>query len=176
MHVRWNLLAAAAVIALATAAVAAAAVTPPPSIAQAGTGTASSAGTRPVTTTTTTVQSATCSAPVQEGNVAVSHCTGGVETWSGDITGTGTYSYDKIVNQTTGVRVTVNGVETIDNACVLGTCGGSLYARWNENDLMSGDFKIEESFQGGTGAFTQAHGSIRLTDTVNFVYSGQVGI
>ena len=52
-----------------------------------------------------------------------------VETWSGDITGTGTYSYDRIVNLTTGVRVVVNGFETIDNACVLGTCGGSLFYR-----------------------------------------------
>ena len=95
---------------------------------------------------------------------------------SGDITGTGTYSYDKIVNQTTDVRVTLNGVETIANACVLGVCGGSLYSRWNENDVPSGAIKIEQSFQGGTGAFTKAHGSIRVVDDVNFIYSGQVGI
>ena len=139
-------------------------------------GTASSAGTRPVTATTTTVQSATCSVTAQKGNVVVSHCTGGIETWVGDITGTGTYSYDKIVNQTTGVRVTLNGVETIADACVLGACGGSLYSRWNENDVPSGAIKIEQSFQGGTGAFTKAHGSIRVVDDVNFIYSGQVGI
>jgi hypothetical protein len=137
-------------------------------------GTASGAGTRPVTATTATVTSATCSTPVQKGNVTVTHCTGGVETWFGDITGTGTYSYDRIVNLTTGVRVVVNGVETIDDACVLGTCGGSL--RWNENDLCSGDLKLEQSFRGGTGAFTKAHGSIRVVDPVTFVFSGQVGI
>ena len=55
-------------------------------------GTASSAGTRPVTATTITVQSATCSVTAQKGNVVASHCTGGIETWVGDITGTGTAS------------------------------------------------------------------------------------
>ena len=99
-----------------------------------------------------------------------------MEAWVGDITGIGTYSYDRMTNLTTGVMVVVNGVETIDNACVLGTCGGSLYSRWNENDLKSGDLKIEQSFRGGTGAFTHAHGSIRVVDPVNFIYSGQLGI
>jgi len=139
-------------------------------------GPASSAGAQPVTATTATVSNATCSTPVQKGNVTVTHCTGGVETWFGDITGTGTYSYDRIVNLTTGVRVVVNGVETIDNACVLGTCGGSLYSRWNQNDLPSGDLRLEQSFRGGTGAFAKAHGSIRVVDPVNFVFSGRVGI
>ena len=46
-------------------------------------GTASSAGTQPVTATTTTVQNATCSVTAQKGNIVVSHCTGGVETWVG---------------------------------------------------------------------------------------------
>jgi hypothetical protein len=139
-------------------------------------GTAGSAGTKPVTATTTTDISATCSDPVQNGKVTVTHCTGGVETWSGDITGTGTYSYDRRVNLKTGVRTVTNGVETIDNACVLGVCGGSLFSRWNENDLKSGDIKLEQSFQGGTGAFTNAHGSIRVVDPVSFTFSGQVGI
>jgi hypothetical protein len=139
-------------------------------------GTASGAGAQPVTATTVTLTSATCTTPVQKGNVTVTHCTGGVEEWFGDITGIGTYSYDRIVNLTTGVRVVVNGVETIDNACVLGVCGGSLFSRWNENDLRSGDLKLEQSFRGGTGAFTKAHGSIRVVDPVNFVFSGQVGI
>jgi hypothetical protein len=138
--------------------------------------TASSAGTRPVTTTTTTLTSASCSEPVQKGNVTVQHCTGGVEEWTGDITGIGTYSYDRIINLRTGVRVVVNGVETIEDACVLDTCGGDLYSRWNENDLSSGDIKLEQSFLGGTGAFTKAHGSIRVTDPVNFVFTGQVGV
>jgi hypothetical protein len=137
------------------------------------TGTASAAGTRPVTTSTETVTEATCSAPVQKGNVLISTCTGGVETWSGDITGTGRYSYEKIVNQTNEVRVTRNGVETIEEACVLGTCGGTLYTRWNENVSASEATKIEQSFQGGTGPFTKAHGSIRL---VGPVYLGQVGL
>jgi hypothetical protein len=65
-----------------------------------------------VTATTVTVTGATCSDPVQNGNVTVTHCTGGVETWLGDITGTGTYSYDRKVNLTTGVRTVTNGVET----------------------------------------------------------------
>lgn len=139
-------------------------------------GTASSAGAQPVTTTTVTVTSASCSPPVQHGNVTVAHCTGGVETWLGDITGTGTYSYDRRVNLSSGVRVVTNGVETIDNACVLGTCGGSLYSRWNEIDTPSGGLRLEQSFQGGTGLFTKAHGSIRVVDPVNFIFAGQVGI
>lgn len=139
-------------------------------------GTAGGAGAQPVTATTVTLTSATCTTPVQKGNVTVTHCTGGVEEWFGDITGIGTYSYDRIVNLTTGVRVVVNGVETIDNACVLGVCGGSLFSRWNENDLRSGDIKLEQSFRGGTGAFTKAHGSIRVVDPVSFTFSGQVGI
>lgn len=139
-------------------------------------GTASSAGTQSVTTTTTTLTSADCSAPVQKGNVTVQHCTDGVEEWTGDITGIGTYSYDRIINLTTGVRVVVNGVETIEDACVLDVCGGDLYSRWNENDLSSGALKLEQSFRGGTGNFTKAHGSIRVTDSENFVFTGQVGI
>jgi hypothetical protein len=139
-------------------------------------GTASSAGAKPVTATTTTVTNATCTVPVQNGNVAVTHCTGGAEDWTGDITGRGTYSYDRRVNLTTGVRTVTNGVETIVNACVRGVCGGSLFSRWNENDLKSGDLKLEQSFQGGTGALSKAHGSIRVIDPVSFTFSGNVGI
>jgi len=148
-------------------------------------GTASSAGTQPVTATTNFLVSATCSTPVKKGNVEMTHCTNGVEEWVGDITGIGTYSYDRITNLTTGVRTVRNGVETIAdgcvlgvcaNACVLDTCGGTLYTRWNENDLKSGDFKLEQSFQGGTGAFTHAHGSIRVTVPDTFTFTGQVGI
>jgi len=137
---------------------------------------ASGAGAKPVTATTVTITNATCTPPVQNGNVTVQHCFGGVEDWVGDITGRGTYSYDRRVNLTTGVRTVTNGVETIVNACVLGVCGGSLFSRWNENDLKSGDLKLEQSFRGGTGAFTKAHGSIRVVDPDNFVFSGQVGI
>ena len=150
----------------------------------AGTG-SSAAGTQPVTTTTITLQSATCSPPVQKGNVEMTSCSGGVEEWVGDITGIGTYSYDRIKNLTTEVRTVRNGIETITDgcflgtcaeACVLDTCGGTLYSRWNENDLKSGDLKLEQSFQGGTGAFTHAHGSIRVTDPDTFTFTGQVGI
>ena len=77
---------------------------------------------------------------------------------------------------TFGTKVVVNGVETIDDACVLGVCGGGLYSRWNENDLRSGALKLEQSFRGGTGAFTKAHGSIRVVDPVNFAFSCRVGI
>ena len=137
---------------------------------------ASGAGTQPVTTTTTLVHGVTCSAPVQKGNVAIRHCTDGEETWSGDITGTGIYSYDDLTNLTTGVRVVGNGVETIYNACVLGTCGGTLYSRWNEQDLPTGSFHIEQSFQGGTGPFAHAHGSIQIDPVLGNVYTGQVGL
>ena len=139
-------------------------------------GTASGAGSKPVTATTVTLSAAVCGAPVQKGNTTITHCENGMEEWFGDITGIGTYSYDRIVNLTTGVRVVVNGVETIEDACVLDACGGSLFSRWNENDLKSGDLKLEQSFRGGTGAFTNAHGSIRVVDTENFVFSGRVGI
>jgi hypothetical protein len=139
-------------------------------------GIASGAGAQPVTATTVTLTSATCTTPEQMGKVTVTHCTGGVEEWFGNITGIGTYSYDRIVNLTTGVRVVVNGVETIDDACVRGVCGGSLFSRWNENDLKSGDLKLEQSFLGGTGAFTKAHGSIRVVDPDSFTFSGRVGI
>jgi hypothetical protein len=53
---------------------------------------------------------------------------------------------------------------------------GVLHSRWNENDLKSGALKLEQSFQGGTGAFSRAHGSIRVVDPVNFIFAGQVGI
>ena len=145
-------------------------------------GTASSAGTQPVTATTAGADpsTTTCTLPVQKGNVTFVHCTNGQETWSGDITGLGIYSYDRVTNLKTGVRNVINGVETIENACVLGICGGTLYSRWNENDLPTDTsapvtFHIEQSFQGGTGAFTNAHGSIRY-DTVLGAYVGQVGI
>ncbi|HSC85806.1 MAG TPA: hypothetical protein VLC09_00985 [Polyangiaceae bacterium] len=107
------------------------------------------------------------------------HCINGQETWAGDISGHGTYSYDRVTNLTTGARNVINGVETIENACIRTTCGGTLYSRWNENDLPAGSsapdtFHIEQSFQGGTGPFTQAHGSVRFNTDLN-AYVGQVG-
>jgi hypothetical protein len=137
-------------------------------------GTASSAGTQPVTATADLDQPTTCSAPVQIGNVTRSHCTNS-ETWSGDISGHGFYSYDRVTSLSSGTSVLLNGVETIFNACVLGTCGGSLYSRWNEQDLSTGSFHIEQSFLGGTGAFTNAHGSIRFNVALD-EFQGQVGI
>jgi hypothetical protein len=140
------------------------------------TGTASSAGSQRVTASTTLVQGSTCSAPVQKGNVTLEHCTGGIETWTGDITGTGIYSFDRVTNLSSGTAVLLNGVETIFNACVLGTCGGNLYSKWHEHDQRSGSFLIEQSFHGGTGPFTRAHGSIRIVDLDLSVYTGQLGI
>ena len=113
---------------------------------------------------------------MQKGNVTRQHCTGGRETWSGDITGTGIYEYDKVTNLSSGTAVLLNGVETIFDACVLDTCEGNLYSKWHEHDLSSGSFHIEQSFDGGTGSFTRAHGSIRIVDLDLSVYSGQVGI
>src|ERR1700675_4301670 len=135
--------------------------------------TASSAGTQPVTATTTGIpNTTTCTTPVQKGNVTFVHCIGGKETWSDDIRGDGTYSYDRVTNLTTGARNVINGVETIANACIGTTCGGTLYSRWNENDLPAGSsapdtFHIEQSFQGGTGNFTKAHGSVRFNTDLN---------
>jgi hypothetical protein len=129
-----------------------------------------------VTAKTTLVSGATCSAPVQRGNVTLSHCANGIETWSGDITGIGIYEYDKVTNLSSGTAVLLNGVETIFDACVLDTCEGNLYSTWHEHDLSSGSFLIEQSFHGGTGPFTRAHGSIRIVDLDLSVYSGQVGI
>ena len=68
-----------------------------------------------------------------------------------------------------------NGVEVIHNACVLGTCGGDLYSKWHEHDKRSGSFLIEQSFHGGTGPFTRAHGSIRIVDLDLSEYTGQLG-
>jgi hypothetical protein len=144
-------------------------------------GIASSAGTQAVTATATGVipSTTTCTPPVQKGNVTFVHCTNGQETWAGDITGHGTYSYDRVTNLTTGARNVINGVETIENASIRGTGSGTLYSRWNENDLPAGSsapdtFHIEQSFQGGTGTFTKAHGSVRFNTDLN-AYVGQVG-
>ena len=144
-------------------------------------GTASSAGTQPVTATTAGAMpsTTTCTDPVQKGNVTFVHCTNGQETWSGDITGHGTYSYDRVKNLTTGARNVINGIETITNASIRGTGVGTLYSRWNENDLPAGSsapdtFHIQQSFQGGTGSFTNAHGSIRFNTDLN-AYVGQLG-
>jgi hypothetical protein len=138
-------------------------------------GTASSAGTQRVTATTTFVSGSICTPAVQQGNVTRQHCTGGVETWSGDITGTGVYSFDRVTNLSSGTAVLLNGVETIFNACVLGTCEGNLYSKWHEHDQRSGSFLIEQSFHGGTGPFTRAHGSIRIVDLDISEYTGQLG-
>jgi len=138
-------------------------------------GTASSAGSERVTASTTLQQGATCSTPVQKGNVTREHCANGIEIWSGDITGIGIYEYDKVTNLSSGTAVLQNGVETIFNACVLGTCGGDLHSKWHEHDQRSGSFLIEQSFHGGTGPFTRAHGSIRIVDLDLSVYTGQLG-
>ena len=134
---------------------------------------ASGAGTQPVTVTTVVSGDPTCSDPVQTGNVTRSHCSNSEE-WSGDITGHGEYEYDLVENLTSGILTYQNGVETIYDACVFDTCGGDLYARWNEQDVPTGSFHIEESFRGGTGPFTKAHGSIRYNISLE-VYQGQVG-
>ncbi len=137
-------------------------------------GTASAAGTQLVTSNVELDQPTTCSAPEQIGNVTRSHCTNS-ETWTGDISGHGFYSYDRVTSLASGASVLLNGVETIFDACVLDTCGGNLYSRWNEQDLSTGSFHIEQSFQGGTGAFTNAHGSIRFSIPLD-MYQGRVGI
>ena len=105
-------------------------------------GTASSAATQRVTARTTFVPgSTTCTPPAPKAqNLTVEHCTGGVETWTGDITGTGKYSFDRITNLASGTAVLVNGVEVIEGACVLRTCGGDLYSKWHEHDQRSGCF------------------------------------
>ena len=142
-------------------------------------GIASSAGTQAVTTTTAGIPHTTiCTTAVQTGNVTRQHCSGGQETWSGDISGLGIYSYDRMKNLATGTTHTVNGVETITNACVGTVCGGTLFSRWTEADLpsdtsASATTHIEQSFTGGTGNFTNAHGSIRL---VGGAFVGQVGL
>ena len=140
-------------------------------------GTASSAATQSVTARTTFVPgSTTCTPPAPKAqNLTVEHCTGGEETWTGDITGTGHYSFDRVTNQRSGTAVLMNGVEVIEGACVLGTCGGDLYSIWNEHDQRSGSFLIEQSFHGGTGTFARAHGSIRIVDLDLSEYTGQLG-
>ena len=137
--------------------------------------TASSAGTQRVTAATELVSASTCTTVEEKGPLTIERCTGGVETWSGDITGTGTYSFDLVTNERSETAVLMNGVETITNACVLGTCGGSLFSKWHEHDLKSGSFLIEQSFHGGTGPFANAHGSIRIVDLDLSVYTGQLG-
>ena len=128
-------------------------------------GTASSAASQRVTASTTLVEGSTCTTPVQKGkNLVVEHCTGGVETWSGDITGTGIYSFDRVTNLASGTAVLMNGVETIEDACVLGTCGGDLYSKWHEHDQRSGSFLIEQSFHGGTGPFAGVNINYYLAD------------
>ena len=79
-------------------------------------GTASSAATQRVTARTTFVPgSTTCTPPAPKAqNLTVEHCTGGVETWTGDITGTGKYSFDRITNLASGTAILVNGVEVIE--------------------------------------------------------------
>jgi len=140
-------------------------------------GTASSAATQRVTARTAFVLgSTTCTPPAPKAqNLTVEHCTGGVETWTGDITGTGHYSFDRVTNLSSGTAVLTNGVEVIEDACVLGTCGGILFSKWHEHDLKSGSFLIEQSFHGGTGPFANAHGSIRIVDLDLSEYTGQLG-
>ena len=140
-------------------------------------GTASSAATQRVTARTTFVPgSTTCTPPAPKAqNLTVEHCTGGVETWAGDITGTGHYSFDRVKNLASETAVLTNGVEVIEGACVLRTCGGDLYSKWHEHDQRSGSFLIEQSFHGGTGPFARAHGSIRIDDLDLSEYTGQLG-
>ena len=140
-------------------------------------GTASSAATQRVTARTTFLAgSTTCTPPAPKAQkLTVEHCTGGVETWAGDITGTGQYSFDRVTNLASGTTVLTNGVEVIEGACVLGTCGGDLYSIWHEHDQRSGSFLIEQSFHGGTGPFARAHGSIRIVDLDVSEYTGQLG-
>jgi hypothetical protein len=139
------------------------------------TSTASSAAAQPVTVTADVQGDPVCSPPVQTGNVTRSHCEND-ELWSGDITGHGFYSYDLVENLKSGVLTYQNAVETIfvTDCVFLDPCVGELYARWNEQDIPTGSFHIEQSFLGGIGPFTNAHGSIRY-NIADEEYQGRIG-
>jgi hypothetical protein len=88
------------------------------------------------------------------------------ETWTGDVSGTGTFDETVSLNLGSG-EIRVSGTAIITNACVDGYCGtlGSTWHGSGRLDLETGAVILIEGQQritDGTGGLNGAKGSIRF--------------
>jgi hypothetical protein len=132
----------------------------------AGTSVANAATVR-VTGTSFETSPGTCGEPTLTGMVLRIQCDEKKETWSGDISGTGTFDEAISLNLVTG-EIRVNGTEIITDACVDGRCG-TLESTWHGSgrlDLETGAVILiqgEQRITGGTGSLDGAKGSLKLS-------------
>jgi len=120
-----------------------------------------------VTGTSFETSPGTCGEPTLTGMVLWIQCDEKKETWSGDISGTGTFDEAISLNLVTG-EIRVNGTEIIADACVDGRCG-TLESTWHGSgrlDLETGAVILiqgEQRITGGTGSLDGAKGSLKLS-------------
>jgi hypothetical protein len=137
------------------------------------------AATIPVTGTFFGTSDGTCGDFVQTGVIFREHCDGFKETWTGDISGTGTFTVDLAVNVANG-EIHESGSETFVG-CVDTNCGTLT---WDYHDSGKTDFTTgidiethgEQHFTGGTGDLAGASGSVRFSSIGGnpATYEGQV--
>jgi len=124
------------------------------------------AATIPVTGTIATTSEGTCGDFVQTGEMFRVHCEGVTETWTGGISGTGTFTLDVAVNAVSG-EVIGSGSETFVG-CVDTNCGTLT---WDFHSSGKTDLTTfidisshgEQHFTGGTGDLAGASGSVRFS-------------
>src|SRR5262245_19232770 len=124
------------------------------------------AATIPVTGTISHGSDGTCGDFVQTGEMFRVHCEGGTETWTGGISGTGTFTLDVAVNAVSG-EVIGSGSETFVG-CVDTNCGTLT---WEFHSSGKTDLTTfidisshgEQHFTGGTGDLAGASGSVRFS-------------
>lgn len=127
---------------------------------------AANAATVSVAGTTVETSQGICGEPAWTGMVGTIHCVEKTETWTGDISGTGTFDEAISLNLVTG-EIRVSGTAVITDACVDGYCG-TLESTWHGSgrfDLETGAVILiegQQRFTGGTGDLDGAKGSIRF--------------
>ena len=124
------------------------------------------AATRVAGTTAEVVPSGTCSDPKWTGPIGTISCVGRMETWAGDISGTGTFDEAISLNFITG-ELQVSG-EAVTNACVGELCGTLESTFHGSGRLDLETFAVifidgEQHFTGGAGDLEGAKGSIRFS-------------
>jgi hypothetical protein len=126
-----------------------------------------SAATLPVSGTFITVSEGSCGNFVQTGLVLRFTCADATETWTGGLSGSGTFDSEVTVNLVTG-QFTEAGSEEFVGCVGQDSCGTLTwsYHATGQVDLLTGQIVAaqgEQHFTGGTGDLAGAHGSIRFS-------------
>jgi hypothetical protein len=124
------------------------------------------AATIPATGTFFGASEGTCGDFVQTGVMFRVHCEGITETWTGDISGTGTFTLDLAVNAVSG-EIVGSGSE-IFVGCVDANCGTLTWdyyysGKTDPTTFIDIETHGEQHFTGGTGDLAGESGSVRFS-------------